>query len=92
MTNKQIVLDLKANWVLLKNGRLGIRMKTPKAVHVRETSTEVTGDFQHYKHVFELVDEAGRVSMNVRHLDTYCGYDRGPKREALILGMLRGTR
>ena len=69
-------------WIQLKNGDLQIRDRQPtNRPFVSEQSNEVPGDFQHYQHAF-------KTNTGIeRKMDSYCGYDRGPKRESVIKQM-----
>lgn len=72
-------------WVKLRSGELQIRGSEPKdRPYVQEVRKEIA--FQHYRH--ELVLFNGRKFTLVRSFDSRCGYDRGPKLQEIVKGML----
>ncbi len=78
-----------AIYVLLKNGELSRYMleKSKRPLYVKEDVKMIGNDNYHYHHIFTLYREG--IEVLQKEFDSYCGQDRGPRRENIIRKMLQ---
>lgn len=73
-------------WIILKSGELRTRESQPKGrIYVVEQTQEQS--WQEYKHWFSSRNQKNE-EIHRCEMTTHCGYDRGPKRESIVKGML----